>query len=204
MNLTLSLEEEISLITRYNITPNELLVVRVLLMYQEEDQTELLSDLLTALKDTGLDFREILTELQNKEIILKSYRIPAKGSKFEPLDIPINKNFIKNIYKCSFELGKELFEVYPQFGLIQGNSVPLRSVSRHFDSLEKCFFKYGKAIGFNQDRHKEIIELVKWANDNNLINCALSSFVINQGWLDLKAMKEGDIDNFNRDAIREL
>lgn len=79
--------------------------------------------------------------------------------------------------------------------------VPLRTVARHFNSLEDAYFKYGKAIKWNPDIHQEIIELVKWSKENNILNMSLSSFIINQGWLDLKAIKEGD-SNINYNAIK--
>lgn len=120
-NLTLTLEEEISILDKYGLTPNELLVLRVLLLFQDDQEEELLQRLLATLKHVEVQFREVLIELQRKEIILKSYKIPCIGQTFDPLTIPINKNFIKNLYKCSFELGKELFEVYPQFGTINGS-----------------------------------------------------------------------------------
>lgn len=203
-NLTLTLEEEISVLDKYGLTPNELLVLRVLLLFQDDQEEELLQRLLVTLKRVDIQLREVLIELQRKEIILKSYNIPKQGEVFDPLAIPINKNFIKNLYKCSFELGKELFETYPQFGTIQGNVIPLRGVSKKFDSLEQAYFKYGKAIGFNPERHQHIIELVQWAKDNNILNCSLASFIVNNGWHDLEALKEGrgDMAGVNIDAVK--
>lgn len=203
-NLTLTLEEEISIIDKYGLTPNELLILRVLLLFQDNEEEELLHRLLTTLKRVNIQLREVLIELQKKEIILKSYSIPKQGEVFDPLTIPINKNFIKNLYKCSFEMGKELFEEYPQFGSINGNLVPLRGISKHFDSLEQAYFKYGKCVGWNLERHNHIIELVKWAKDNNILNCSLSSFIINNGWLDLEALRNGDLANINYDSVKML
>lgn len=191
-NLTLTLEEQLSVLDKYNLTPTELLVIQVLLLFQDENDNESLSRLITSLKRVGIQLRDVLLCLQDKGIILKSYQVPKKGETFDPLDIAINRNFIKQLYKCSFELGKELFEAYPQFGVIQGNQVPLRTVARHFDSLEQCYFKYGKAIRWNPEKHNKIIELVNWGRENNMINMSLSSFVINNSWLDLEAMREGD------------
>ena len=157
---------------------------------------------MVTLKHINLPLREVLVQLQKKEVILKSFKIPNSGEKFDPYSIPINKNFIKTLYKSSFEMGKELFDSYPQFGSINGNVVPLRTVAKHFDSLEQAYFKYGKAIGFNPEKHEVIIELTKWAKDNNILNCSLSSYIINNGWLDLQAMKDGNTANFNVDAIK--
>lgn len=205
-NLTLTLEEEISILDKYGLTPNELLVLRVLLLFQDDQEEELLQRLLVTLKRVEVPFRDVLVELQRKEIILKSYKVPKQGEVFDPLAIPINKNFIKNLYKCSFELGKELFEVYPQFGTINGTIVPLRGVSKKFDSLEQAYFKYGKSIGFNPERHEHVIELVQWAKENNIINCSLASFIVNNGWHDLEALKSGngDMAGINYDAVKML
>ena len=187
---------------KYGLTPNELLVVRVLLILQDNNEEELFQSLMVTLKHINLPLREVLGQLQKKEVILKSFKIPNSGEKFDPYSIPINKNFIKTLYKSSFEMGKELFDSYPQFGSINGNVVPLRTVAKHFDSLEQAYFKYGKAIGFNPEKHKVIIELTKWAKDNNILNCSLSSYIINNGWLDLQAMKDGNTANCNVDAIK--
>lgn len=203
-NLTLTLEEEISILDKYGLTPNELLVLRVLLLFQDDQEEELLQRLLVTLKRVDIQLREVLIELQRKEIILKSYKVPKQGEVFDPLTIPVNKNFIKNLYKSSFELGKELFEVYPQFGTINGNIVPLRGVSKKFDSLEQAYFKYGKSIGFNPEKHDHIIELVQWAKDNNILCCSLASFIVNNGWHDLEALKNGDVANINYDAVKVI
>lgn len=160
---------------------------------------------MVTLKHINLPLREVLEQLQKKEIILKSYKIPKSGEKFDPYAIPINKNFIKALYKSSFEMGKELFDSYPQFGNINGNLIPLRGISKKFDSLEQAYFKYGKSVGFNPEKHKTIIELVNWARENNILNCSLASFIVNEGWHDLNALKNnGDIANINYDAVRIL
>ena len=204
-HLTLTLEEEVCLLDKYGLTPNELLVVRILLILQDDGEEQLFQKLMVTLKHINLPLREVLEQLQKKEIILKSYKIPKSGEKFDPYAIPVNKNFIKALYKSSFEMGKELFDSYPQFGNINGNLIPLRGISKKFDSLEQAYFKYGKSIGFNPEKHKTIIELVDWARENNILNCSLASFIVNEGWHDLNALKNnGDVANINYDAIRIL
>lgn len=203
-NLTLNLEEEIALLTKYRITPNELMIVRTLLILQDEDTEELFKSYIELLYSCGTKLREILLSLQEKGIILKSYKIPEEGEAFDPYSIPFNKIFIKTLYKCSFELGKELFEEYPQMTAINGAMVTLRGVSKHFNSLEDCYFRYGRSIKWNEEKHKHVIELVKWAKEHDLIKQSLSSFVINNAWLDLEAIKNGDSGNYNFDTIRAL
>lgn len=172
-NLTLNLEEEISILSKYRITPNELTFIKTLLILQNEENEDLFKDYIESLYVCNVKLREILISLQKKEIILKSYKIPSEGESFDPYSIPFNKNFIKSLYKSSFEIGKELFEVYPQFTTINGTLVTLRGVSKHFNSLEECYFKYGKSIGWNQERHNKIIDLINWSKEHDLIKQSL-------------------------------
>lgn len=205
MRLTLALDDEVAILAKYRLTSSELFFIRVLLILQDENNEELFSSYINTFKAAGLTLRDMLISLQEKGVILQSYHIPEQGQSFDPYGIQINKNFIKNLYKCSFELGKELFEEYPQFNtLSNGATVSLRGVSKHFDSLEEAYFRYGKNIRWNLDKHKEIIELVKWAKEHNLICQSLSSFIINNAWLDLQSMRDGDIGNINYDSVREL
>ena len=203
-NLTLNLEEEISILSKYRITPNELTFIKTLLILQDEENEDLFKDYIESLYVCNVKLREVLISLQKKEIILKSYKMPSEGESFDPYSIPFNKNFIKSLYKSSFELGKELFEIYPQMTVINGSLVTLRGVSKHFDSLEACYFRYGKAIGWNQERHEKVLDLVKWAKERDIIKQSLSSFVINNSWLDLEAIRNGDSGNYNFDTIKAL
>ena len=203
-NLTLNLEEEISILSKYRITPNELTFIKTLLILQDEENEDLFKDYIESLYVCNVKLREVLISLQKKEIILKSYKIPSEGESFDPYSIPFNKNFIKSLYKSSFELGKELFEIYPQMTVINGWIVTLRGVSKHFDSLEACYFRYGKAIGWNQERHEKVLDLIKWAKERDIIKQSLSSFVINNSWLDLEAIRNGDSGNYNFDTIKAL
>lgn len=203
MNLTLNLEEEIALISKYRISPNELMLVRTLLIMQEEGNEDLFKNYIESLYECGVKLREILLCLQEKGIILKSFKVCKEGEAFDPYSIPFNKAFTRTLYKCSFELGKELFEEYPQFGSVQGNVVGLRSISKKFDSLEDAYFKYGKSIRWNPEYHNYIIELVRWAKEHNIINYTLASFIIDQRWLELQALRDGE-GNINYESVKML
>lgn len=203
-NLTLTLEEEVSILDKYRLVPTELFLIRVLLILQDENDEELFARYIKTLRQSGINLRNILISLQEKEIILKSCKIVKEGEEFNPYSLQLNKNFIKNLYKCSFELGKELFEEYPAFTVINNSYTALRGVSKHFNSLEDAYIKYGKSIKWNPETHAEIIELVKWAKEHNMLNQSLGSFIVNNSWHDLKAIMNGDAGNINFDTIREL
>lgn len=199
----MQIDEELIIMSDYKLTPNELYLVRTLLLY--EDDTQYIIKFLNICKATNTDVRSLLVSLQNKGIVLKSYKIPEAGAPFKPEYVEFNQNFIKKYYRGSFELGQELFDVYPQFTTIQGVMVPLRSVSKKFDSLEDFFRFYGKTIKHNPDLHNHIIELTRWAAENtSLINCTLASYVIDRRWVDIEALRNGDQGNINFNTVKML
>lgn len=199
-----TIDEEIGVLVKYHLTPNELFVIRILMLAREEDDSYLFK-YLSIPEDSREDFRVTLVNLQDKGIINKSYKIPAKGDNFDPSKIDFNKNFIKCFYKDSFEMGKELFETYPMFGNINGCVTSIRGISKKFDSLEDFFRVYGKSIKWNPETHNEIIELVKWAKDNTqFIQFSLATFVVDRKWEELKALRDGDLTNINYNSIRML
>lgn len=197
----LNIDNEASILTKYNLNPNELYVIKCLL-FMQEDESKYLQSYLQLPESTRGNFRDILLSLQNKHLILSSFTIPSKGQSLDLSQIPFSKNFLKDYYRSSFELGKELFEVYPQFGEINGKVISLRGVASKFDSLEDAYRVYGKIIHYKEEVHKEIISLVNWAKNNNILNQSLASFIVNQGWIDLKAIKDGKVVNYNVNSIK--
>ena len=193
-----NLKNQILFRNKYKIDDNQLTLLEILLIAQNEEDNELVKMYFTSTKNIRLH----LIYLQNIGIILKTYKIPNKGEKLDIYDIPINKNFIKDFYKSSFEMGKELFETYPQFGIINGSSVGIRSVSRKFNSLEDFYRFYGKTIRNKPEMHQHIIDLINWAKEQNVIVCSLCNFVIDHKWEELQALKDGNLANVNFDAIK--
>lgn len=204
-NFTMNVEEELLLLAKYNLTPSEIFVLKIILLAQEtEDNIRLLQKYLS-IEDCRSSFRDTLISLQNKGVILKTYKIPNKGESFKVDDVEISKLFIKNLYKCSFYMGKELFEHYPQFTNINGVTVGIRSVSKKYDSLEDAYVAYGKAISWNPEVHNHIIELVDWAKENTqAICCTLANFIVDNKWTELESLKSGDLVNVNYNSIKIL
>ena len=111
-------------------------------------------------------------------------------------DIPLNKTKSKQFYKCSYELGKELYENYPLSTVVNGIEYKLRRISKKFNSLEDAYIKYGKAIGWNPEKHEEILTLIKQGIDNNYNFTTLDDFIVDNDWLNLAAIsKDGIMTN---------
>lgn len=192
-----TIENELVLLEKYNLTPTELFTVRVILLAKEEGEYEWLQRFAQIQK-----LRFILESLREKGIILKSWKLPKEGSKLDIEDIPFNQNFQKQFFRASFEMGEELFYTYPQSAVVQGTIYNLRSVSKHFDSLEQAFLKYAKNIKNNPELHQQIIEDIKWGIENQYNGfTTLDRFIIDRGYEHLHSMRLGESSNVNLEAI---
>ena len=201
-----SIDDDIAFQEKYQITPTELFVLKIILLLQEDTQDEEYLKRFLQISDNKECFRDTLQSLQNKGLILKSYKIPNKGEPFNPYDIAINKVLIKNMHKASFDLGQELMEVYPRYGMINGGMVPLHGVSKRFGSREDFFRFYSKIINWNPETHSKIIELIKWEQANNVgfLNMTVLSFVIDHRWEALQDIKDGKLSNVIFNTIESL
>ena len=100
----LNLEQQLIFCDKYIITPNELLLLEIILLAQEGEQPEIVYNYFNANVDARGLTRPMLERLQAVGIINKTYKIPQKGERLNIYDIPINKNVVKDFFKCSFEM----------------------------------------------------------------------------------------------------
>lgn len=195
----LTLENELCLLEKYNLNPTELFTIKLILLAKEDGEYGWLQRYVQIIK-----LRDILVSLQEKGIILKSWKLPKEGQQLIVEDITFNQNFQKQYFRASFEMGEELFNTYPQSTIVNGQIYNLKRVSRKFDSLEDAFAKYAKYIHNNPEKHQEVIELVKWGIDNGYNFTTLDSFIVDNSWIAIKAMKEGNGINVNTEAIKMI
>ena len=111
-NFDLTIEEELNMLDKYRLTPTELFITKLLLIAQIEGREDYI--VRYGQINNNQSFRQNLLDLQSKGVILKSCKIPESGKQLVITDIDLNKNFLKNLHRASFELGKELYENYPQ------------------------------------------------------------------------------------------
>ena len=182
----------------YKLNPTELFVIKVILLAQDGDYTYLqqFNEIFNG------QLRLLLESLQFKGIIIKAYKIPKVGTSFVPENVQFNQNFLKKYYRSAYEMGEELFYTYPQSCTVQGQIFNLRTVSKHFDSLEQAFQKYAKSIKNNPEIHQEIIDNIKWGIENGYNFTTLDRFIIDRGGEALKAFREGDSININLEATQ--
>ena len=184
----------------YKIYPNELFIIKVILLAQDGDYTYLQQ----CVEYFGKKYlRLALESLQDKGIILKSYKLPIEGTLFVPEDVQFNQNFLKRYYRSAFEMGEELFNIYPQSAIVGGVMYNLRSVSKRFDSLEQAFQRYAKNIKNNPELHQQVIDDIKWGIEHEYQGfTTLDRFIIDRGYEFLHSMRNGEGTNINLEATQ--
>ena len=194
----LEIKQQLLFCEKYGINPSELLLLEMILLAQEDEDIELVQLYFKSRICARGNIREMLQGLQDAGVILKTYKIPEKGQKLDIHIIPINKNLIRDFYKGSFEMGKELFDNYPISTVVNGLEYKLRRISKKFDSLEDAFRAYGKAIRWKPEAHEKVIELIKAGKENNYQFTNLGDFIVDRDWLNMEAIsKDGVMMNSN-------
>ena len=80
----LNLEQQLIFCEKYSINPSELLLLEILLLAQEGEQPEIVNTYFTSRMCARGNTRELLSGLQDAGVITKAYKIPEKGSAFNP------------------------------------------------------------------------------------------------------------------------
>lgn len=199
INLELSIEREIDFMIRYGLTPDELFLIK-LIWYAQDGHNEYLSEYFSENQLT-LELRDVLISLQKKGIINKTYEVPQKGSILNPQDVDFNKSVVNSFLKHSQTLGMELFEAYPAFTIINGRTFSLRNITKLYKSLDDMCFEYGKAIKFNPDLHKEVLELLEWGKENGHVSSGICDFIASNQWLTLKELRDNGAEIYDNTEL---
>lgn len=202
------MKNELSFMDEYKVTPNEIALIRAFLVYQDTGEKNELLTILRVLKESHMktSSRDVLQMLMDKGIVLKSSKIPKEGKPFDPNDIHFSKQITKAIYTCDGKLGTELRSVYPAIIDVNGKQYDGHSIGKNFDSLETFDLFYQKCIKFDLDKHQEIIELVKWEQDNNIgfLSMNIGNFVRDRVWERLALIKTGEMGGIMYDTMNLL
>ena len=194
----LEIEQQLIFCEKYGINPSELLLLEIILLAQEDDDPELVQSYFSSRMCARGSTIDLLQGLQDAGVILKTYKIPEKGQKFDIFAVPINKNLVKDFHKSSFEMGEELFENYPLSTVVNGLEYKLRRISNKFNSLEDAYKAYGKAIRWKPEAHARVLELIEQGKENGYQFTHLGDFIVDRDWLNMEAIaKDGVMMNSN-------
>lgn len=197
-----SLKEEINIYINSGLTPTELFLLRLLFLAIDGDSTNLINYLSNVQNGKQL-FRQVLESLQNKKVILSTFKIPKEGETLNYKNIPFNKNFTKMYVRESNELGKELFEAYPPFITINGKLCSIKNFTKaglySFD--EFCLY-YAKAIKSASVTHERVMEAVEFGKEYNLLNYSIIEFIASRKWIEIEYIRSsGNVNGYNNSEL---
>lgn len=193
-------EEDLQIMQTYNITAEELFIIKLLFLAQEDNGRETyILDYFLKCKHSRLPL-EILRSFVDKNILL-SNGIPNAGDKFVADNIRFTNQFLKDWFLYSHSAGKELMEKYPNYMVMyNGELLPAKNITKTYSSLEAMFASYSKAIRHSKKLHEKVIFLLEWAKENNLIKYGIAEFVASRKWESLAQDYEQNASGNFRDT----
>lgn len=129
----MELDTIINIITQYNLTGDELLLIYLTLCAQD-GHPEYFAKWFNGGGQAKL--KDLFISLKEKGIIHKNY----DPSSYIPDEIEFNKTFLKRYFKLAGELGRELFEAYEPFIKVNGALYSLKNYSKSFILLMNFVF----------------------------------------------------------------
>lgn len=192
----LELNTILNLMTTYNLTADELLLIYLtFLARDEENHPEYFVKWFSNGGQTRL--KSLFDSLKEKGIIHKNYNPDS----YNPNDIEFNKTFLKSWIKNSGQMGQELFDLYPSYMQANGKLLPLRGISKQFHSLDEFFFHYSVTIGHSIEKHKEVLKILEWAKQNHKITGGILDFVNSRQWDNLKYLQEHGMEGIEESTF---
>jgi hypothetical protein len=56
-------------------------------------------------------------------------------------------------------------------------------------------------IKFNQQKHEEILELLEYGKENDLIHSGIGDFILSQGWLALETYRDEGLGYYDNTTL---
>ena len=124
------------------------------------------------------------TKEEVKDLVDKEYVISLSPDyAFDQLIL--TSKFVDLMFVNGGEAFEELLNLYPDTFMVQGNKVFTKTGD--LDVMEKA---YVKAIRGSQTKHKEVMEILGYAIEKNLLNIKIDKFILGKVWDSVRKMKE--------------
>jgi hypothetical protein len=131
-----------------------------------------------------------------KDLIDRGY-LEKTGSKLVPDMLEVTNKFKQEVFNhwTNFQ---QLFDIYPDrisFGPGK-HSASLKSLDRPQEEVAES---YTKVVRTNK-KHKEVLKIVQWAKEKNLIRKGIQKFIYSRDWDILKEKYEVDFTDDTTDS----
>lgn len=206
MNLELSLEQDIQVLSKYRLTCLELIFIKLIRESCNSGNTLYLETFLTNYVN-DINVKSIVESLVEKKVLVKeALKISTKDLLLKyPCNLVFNKNFHKAYLLDAYELFEEFREHYPFNVYINGSPVDLRLInSKEYKNESEVASLYCKIIKYDLQLHKEILKALNYGVQNNLICTNIITFIISRGWERIIRIMNGEDTNLQFDNVTML
>lgn len=206
MNLELSLEQDIQVLSKYRLTCLELIFIKLIRESCNSGNTLYLETFLTTYVN-DVDVKSIVESLVEKKVLVKeALKISTKDLLLKyPCNLVFNKNFHKAYLLDAYELFEEFREHYPFNVYINGSPVDLRLInSKEYKNESEVASLYCKIIKYDLQLHKEILKALDYGVQNNLICTNIITFIVSRGWERIIRIMNGEDTNLQFDNVTML
>lgn len=206
MNLELSLEQDIQVLSKYRLTCLELIFIKLIRESCNSGNTLYLETFLTDYVN-DINVKSIVESLVEKKVLVKeALKISTKDLLLKyPCNLVFNKNFHKAYLLDAYELFEEFREHYPFNVYINGSPVDLRLInSKEYKNESEVASLYCKIIKYDLQLHKEILKALDYGVQNNLICTNIITFIISRGWERIIRIMNGEDTNLQFDNVTML
>lgn len=195
---SIDIERQLNIMKLHALTAEEWLLAELFMMALDEPKrSSYLGVYLNECKKDRLSI-EILESLKEKKVFSSSTKIPQKGEEFRLENFELSGTYLNNYFKCSYEGGEELKDLYPSTTTINGKIVSLTNITKGGYQHEEDFFaKYNKQIRYSRKTHQEVMELLQWSIDKGLLHYGIVEYVTTKKWQEHAKMREsGEIAGY--------
>lgn len=185
----MSLDTILNIMTKFKLTADELLLVYLTFIAQSENgDPDKHRIYFKRWYDGGGDerLRDLFNSLKSKGIIVKNYN----PKQFIPDEVELNKVFLKQYFKVSGELGKELWEAYPSTMYLNGSIISLKNFAKNFVNIDDLYFHYAKTIGHSIQKHQKVLEILEWAKRHDLVTVGIVEFISSHKWNEYEELRQ--------------
>lgn len=147
----------------------------------------------------AIPLKKVLDDLmEHGMIVKKELKKDLDWDNFNPSSVSLNKNFLKQYREYTYQLGKELKAVYPKIGNVDGKEIPLTTIKK-LSCEEELFTKYAKLISNDIEKHRKVLDLIRWSVEENtsFTNMSLETFVLGSVWEAIEEFRGSGASGYN-------
>ena len=178
----MEIQQQINLLIKYEIDERQLLFLNILYNFSINEKLNNIDTLINHLGVSSLQGnRKVLSSLQQRNDLIEKGLLRANTitNSYSLTDLFISELENKR------ELIQDIWDIYPDFGLIKGVKIPLKNANK--EEVGKIYLKNIKS---SRKEHLEVIKDIQYTNVNEPIVLNIKNFIVSELYLSYRKQRE--------------